>query len=69
MTGVLGGAAQGSSWCLMAEIELFIALKVAPALLQWTDLDGLDLGVEEAMLLPCAIRLIDRLRKILAGTS
>jgi hypothetical protein len=62
--GMLGGAAQGSFTVLDGGIELFEAhYTLLHQLLQWTGLDGLDLDVEEAMSLPCAIRLIDRLKE------
>lgn len=62
--GMLGGAAQGSFTVLDGGIELFEAhYSLLRQLLQWTNLDGLDLDVEEAMSLPSAIRLIDRLKE------
>lgn len=61
---MLGGAAQGSFTKLDGETQLFEA-HYAPLrqFLTFTRLDGLDLDVEEAMSLPSAIRLIDRLKE------
>lgn len=62
--GMLGGAAQGSFTVLDGGIELFeVHYALLRQLLEWTRFDGLDLDVEEAMSLPCAIRLIDRLKE------
>lgn len=62
--GMQGGAAQGSFTVLDGGIELFDAhYTLLRQLLEWTGLDGLDLDVEEAMSLPSAIRLIDRLKE------
>lgn len=61
---MLGGAAQGSFTKLDGEISLFEThYALLHQFLTWTNLDGLDLDVEEAMSLPSAIRLIDRLKE------
>ena len=61
--GMLGGAHQGSFTALDGEKESFETYyKLLRDMIEWTRLDGLDLDVEEAMCLPSAIRLIDKLK-------
>ena len=60
--GMLGGAAQGSFSALGGDLSSFNAFYMPlRRMIQSTNLNGLDLDVEEAMSLGGIIRLIDRL--------
>lgn len=60
--GMLGGAAQGSFSALGGDLSSFNASYIPLRhIIQSTNLNGLDLDVEEAMSLGGIIRLVDRL--------